>query len=81
MNITEVSEDLRYLIQSDIENWVFQIQWMLADKLDVYKGRGNIYVDDNIWEIQELFKEKEIRKEDRKIKDEEVILVKLYKVS
>jgi len=81
MNITEVSKDLRYLIQSDIENWVFQIQWMLADKLDVYKGRGNIYVDDNIWEIQELFKEKEIRKEDRKIKDEEVILVKLYKVS
>ena len=48
MNITGISEDLWYLIQSDMENWVFQIQWMLADKLDVYKGRGNSYVDDNI---------------------------------
>ena len=48
MNITGVSEDLWCLIQSDMENWVFQIQWMLADKLDVYKGRGNSYVDDNI---------------------------------
>ena len=25
-NIAEMSEDLRYLIQNDIENWVFQIQ-------------------------------------------------------
>ena len=47
-NITEVSEDLRYLIQSNIENRVFQIQWMLADELDAYKERGNVYVDDNI---------------------------------
>jgi len=50
-NITGVSEDLRYLIQSDIENQVFQIQRMLADKLDTYKGRGNIYMNDNIQEI------------------------------
>ena len=47
-NITEVSEDLRYLIQSNMENRVFQIQWMLADELDAYKERGNVYVDDNI---------------------------------
>ena len=47
-NITGVSKDLRYLIQSDIENQVFQIQQMLANKLDTYKGRGNVYVDDNI---------------------------------
>ena len=50
-NITGVSEDLRYLIKSDMENWVFQIQQMLANELDTYKGRGNIYVDNNIWEI------------------------------
>jgi len=54
---------------------------MLADELDTYKGRGNIYMDDNIQEIQELFKEEEIRKEDGMIEDEEVILVKLYEVS
>ena len=47
-NITEVSEDLRYLIQSNMENRVFQIQWMLADEMDAYKERGNVYVDDNI---------------------------------
>ena len=50
-NIIEVLEDLRYLIQSDMENQVFQIQQMLADKLDAYKERENIYVDDNIQEI------------------------------
>jgi len=37
---------------------------MLADKLDAYKERGNVYVDNNIQEIQKLFKEEEIRKED-----------------
>jgi len=64
-----------------MENWVFQIQWMLANKLDAYKGKGNIYVEDNIKEIQELFKEKESKKEGGYIEEEEVILVKLYKVS
>ena len=47
-NIAEVSEDLRYLIQSNMENQVFQVQWMLADELDTYRGKGNAYVDDNI---------------------------------
>jgi len=79
-NITGVSEDLQYLIQSDMENWVFQIQQMLADELDAYKGKGNIYVEDNIKEIQELFKEEESKKEGGHI-EEEVILVKPYEVS
>ena len=48
MNITGVSEDLQYLIQSNIENQVFQIQQMRADELDVYKERGNKYMDNNI---------------------------------
>jgi len=38
-------------------------------------------VNDNIQEIQKLFKKEEIRKEDRRIKDEEVILVKPYEIS
>ena len=29
---------------------VFQVQRMLANELDRYKGRGNIYVDKNIKE-------------------------------
>jgi len=54
---------------------------MLADELNVYKERGNTYVDDNIQEIQELYKEEEIKKERKRIEDEEVILIKLYEVS
>ena len=37
-NITGVLEDLQYLIQSNIKDWVFQIQRMLANELDAYKG-------------------------------------------
>jgi len=34
-----------------MENRIYQIQRMLADELDTYKGRGNKYVEDNIKEI------------------------------
>jgi len=64
-----------------MENWVFQIQWMLANELDAYKGKGNIYAENNIREIQELFKEEESKKEGGHIEEEEVILVKPYEVS
>ena len=50
-NIIEVLEDLQYFIQSGMKNWVFQIQRMLVDKLNAYKGKGNAYVDSNIQEI------------------------------
>ena len=61
---------------------VFQIQRMLADELDRYKGRGNDYVDMNIKEIQELYMEEEAKKEDKgTIENEEVILVRPYEVS
>ena len=42
-----------------MKDWVYQIQRMLADELDRYKGRGNQYVDNNIQEIQELYREEE----------------------
>ena len=59
----------------------FQIQRMLANELDRYKGRGNDYVDMNIKEIQELYMTEE-RKEDKgTIENEEVILVRPYEVS
>ena len=54
---------------------------MLADELDTYKEKENIYINNNIWEIQDLYKEEEVKKEEERIEDEEVILVKLYKVS
>ena len=61
---------------------VFQIQRMLADELDRYKGRGNDYVDTNIKEIQELYMEEEAKKEDKgTIENKEVILVQPYEVS
>jgi len=65
-----------------MEDQAFQIQRMLADKLDRYKERGNTYVDENIREIQELYISKEQqKKEEGRIEDKEVILIKLYKVS
>jgi len=54
---------------------------MLTDKLDAYKGKGNAYVNSNIQEIQELYKDEEVKKEEGRIKDEEVILIKPYEVS
>ena len=38
-------------------------------------------MNDNIQEIQELYKEEELKKKEERIKDEEVILIKPYKVS
>ena len=54
---------------------------MLADELDQYKGMGNKYVEENIQEIQELYMDKEKEKGKGKVEDEEIILIKPYKVS
>ena len=80
-NITQISEDLRYLVQSDMDEQAFQIQRMLADELDQYKGKGNKYVNDNIWEIQELYVEEEKKEEKGRVESKEVILVRPNKVS
>ena len=55
----------------------------MADELDAYRGKRNQYVDDNIQEIQELYKNEEQEKESNKgrVEDKEVILIKLYKIS
>jgi len=81
MNITQIAEDLRYLVQSDMDEQVFQVQRMLADELDHYKGKGNDYVDGNIKEIQELYMNEEIKEEKGVVETEEVILVRPYEVS
>jgi len=82
-NILGISEDLQYLIQSNMEDQVYQVQWMLANKLDKYKEWENQYVDDNIQEIQELYKDVEQKKElnGGRIEDKEVILIKPYEES
>ena len=79
-NLTQISEDLWYLVQSDMDERAFQIQRMLADELDRYKGKDNKYVEDNIKEIQELYMNKKINQAQGMIKNEEVILVRLYQV-
>ena len=80
-NITQIAEDLRYLIQSDMDNKAFQIQRMLTDELDRYKGKENQYVEENIWEIQDLYIEEEVQdKGKERVEEEEVILIKPYEV-
>jgi len=59
----------------------FQVQRMLANKLDHYKRKGNSYIDSNIKKIQELYMEEEKKEEKGTVKNEEVILVRPYKVS
>ena len=67
-NITQILKDLQYLVQSNIDKWVFQIQRMLADELDQYKEKDNRYVDNNIQEIQEIYIEKKRRKRKKQLK-------------
>jgi len=80
-NITQILEDLQYLVQSDINEWVFQVQRMLANELDHYKRKGNFYMDTNIKEIQELYMEEEKKEEKGTVENEEVILVHPYEIS
>jgi len=54
---------------------------MLANELDHYKEKGNSYVDNNIKEIQELYMEEEKKEEKGTVENEDVILVRPYKVS
>ena len=61
---------------------MFQVQRMLANKLDRYKERDNNYIDENIQEIQELYINKEQQEKGKeKVEEEEVILIKPYEDS
>ena len=73
---------MRFLVQSNIEEQAFQVQRMLANKLDRYKGKDNSYVNKNIQEIQDLYINEEQQEKDKgKEVEVEVILIKPYKVS
>jgi len=80
-SLTQISEDLRYLVQSDMDERAFQIQRMLADELDRYKEKNNKYVEDNIREIQELYTNEEINQAKGTVENEEVILIRPYQVA
>ena len=80
-HITQIAEDLRYLVQSDMDEQAFQVQRMLADEVDYYREKGNDYVDSNIKEIQELYLNEEIKEERGVVENKEVILVHPYEVS
>ena len=55
---------------------------MLANELDAYSKRENQYMNDNIKEIQELYKDMEQKKKSREQRvEDKVILIKSYKVS
>ena len=65
-----------------MDKQAFQVQRMLADELDWYKEKGNSYVDNNIWEVQELYINREQQEKGKeKVEEKEVILIKPYKVS
>jgi len=53
---------------------------MLANELDEYKEQGNYYMNENIWETQDLYRDKEQKKLEKKKEEEEVILIKLYEI-
>jgi len=71
------------MIQSDMEDYAYQVQHMLADELDAYSGQGNQYMNDNIKEIQELYKDREQTKytNQEQVEDKKVILIKPYEIS
>jgi len=56
---------------------------MLSDELDVSSGWGNQYIDNNIKEIQELYKDRDQIKNTNQgqVKDKEVIPIKPYRIS
>ena len=66
-----------------MEDHAYQVQCMLANELDAYSGWGNQYIDDNIKEIQKLYKDREQTKNtnQEQVENEEVILIKLYEIS
>jgi len=80
-NITQIAKDLWYLVQSDMDEQAFQVQRMLANELDRYKGKGNDYMNSNIKEIQELYMNEEMKEDKETVENGEVILIRPYEAS
>ena len=54
-DIFSISEELWSIIQEDMEAQAYYIQVLLADNLDKYRGKENIYVDNYIRGIQDTY--------------------------
>ena len=68
-----------------MENQAYYIQQLLVNKLDNCKGKGNEYVEGNIKEIQDAYKQEdlEMKKQEpskgkQQVQDEEVLLYRPY---
>ena len=59
-DIFSISEDLQNIIQSDMENQAYHIQTLLVDELDSCKGKGKVYTEEYIKEIQDIYKQDNI---------------------
>ena len=72
-----------------MENQAHHIQILLADKLDSYRGKGNMHADEHIKEIQDTYKQEDQEmkklvvnnKEKQQVQDKEVFLYRLYNIS
>ena len=72
-----------------MENQAHHIQMLLADELDSYRGKENMYADEHIKEIQDTYKQEDQEmkklvvnnKEKQQVQDKEVFLYKLYNIS
>ena len=91
-DIFSISQNLQNIIQGDMENQVYHIQTLLANKLDRCKGKGNAYAEEHIKEIQNIYKQENqkveqlmiVNKEkqwENQVQDKEVLLYKPYDIS
>ena len=55
------SKDLWNIVQSDIESQAYHIQALLADELDSCKEKGNKYAKTQIKEIQDIYKQDNLK--------------------
>ena len=55
--IFSILQDLWNIIQGNMKNQAHHIQMFLADEFDSCKGKGNIYTDEHIKEIQSTYKQ------------------------
>ena len=79
-NISGISEDLicqLVFFKFGILSFLYCFE---LDIINTYREKGNSYVDNNIQEIQELYRKEEPKKKEGKIKNKEVILIKPYEV-
>jgi len=54
-DIFSISDDLQNIIQGDMESQAYHIQVLLANELDICKGKGNPQANEYIKKIQDAY--------------------------